>query len=239
MMLRTMLAALGLALAAAAPGAALAQSKADAAKDAAKEKARRQALQAQVRSYRCITKGGRKYYGATVPQQCTGELVEALSGQGMVLFRIEPPLTPEQRAAQAAEAEKAASAEEARREAEAAARVQSRRDQALLQTYSSEKDIEMVRRRALADNQAAAAQVDKRIAMLKQRQDKFSRDAAKYSKTGEAPPSQFEQDVRAVAYDLSLQEQLLESRRKEAAAINARYDEEIRKYRQLTGGPKK
>jgi hypothetical protein len=235
MMLRTMLAALGLALAGAAPGAALAQSKAD----AAKEKARREALQAQVRSYRCVTKGGRKYYGSTIPQQCTGEPVEALSAQGMMLFRIDPPLTPEQRAAQAAEAEKAAAAAEAKREAEAAARVQSRRDQALLQTYSSEKDIEMVRRRALADNQAAAAQVERRMAMLKQRQEKFARDAARYSKTGEAPPSQFEQDVRAVAYDLSLQEQLLESRGKEAAAINARYDEEIRKYRQLTGGAKK
>jgi hypothetical protein len=38
-----------------------------------------------------------------------------------------------------------------------------------------------------------------------------------------------------VAYDLSLQEQLLESRRREAAEINARYDEEKRKYRELTG----
>ena len=30
--------------------------------------------------------------------------------------------------------------------------MQARRDQALLQTYTSEKDIESVRRRALADN---------------------------------------------------------------------------------------
>lgn len=235
MMLKTTLAALGLALAAAAPLAALAQSKPDPAKAAAKEKARMQELQKQVRSYRCVTKAGRKFYGSTIPPQCAGEPVEALSAQSMVLFRIAPPLTAEQRAAQAAEAQKSAAAEEAKREAEAAARVQARRDQALLQTYASEKDIEGVRRRALADNSAAAAQVEARIALLKQRQDKFAREATKYSKTGEAPPHQFEQDVRAVAYDLSLQEQLLESRRKEADAINARYDEEIRKYRELTG----
>jgi hypothetical protein len=235
MMLKTTLAALGLALAAAAPLAALAQSKPDPAKAAAKEKARMQELQKQVRSYRCVTKAGRKFYGSTIPPQCAGEPVEALSAQSMVLFRIAPPFTAEQRAAQAAEAQKSAAAEEAKREAEAAARVQARRDQALLQTYASEKDIEGVRRRALADNSAAAAQVEARIALLKQRQDKFAREATKYSKTGEAPPHQFEQDVRAVAYDLSLQEQLLESRRKEADAINARYDEEIRKYRELTG----
>jgi hypothetical protein len=48
-------------------------------------------------------------------------------------------------------------------------------------------------------------------------------------------PSKLLQDVRAVAYDLSLQEQLLATRKKEAAEINARYDEEKRKYRELTG----
>lgn len=238
MILKSMLAALALALAAAAPGAALAQTKADAAKQAAKEKERMQALKAQVRSYRCVTKGGRKYYGSTIPPQCVGEPVEALSAQGTTLFRIDPPPTAEQKAAQAAAAEKNAAEIEAKREAEAAALVQKRRDQALLQTYASEKDIEGVRQRALADNRAAAAQVEARIAQLRQRQEKLSRDAAKFSKGKETPPPQFEQDVRAVAYDLSLQEQLLVSRGKEAAAINARYDEEIRKYRLLTGTEK-
>lgn len=238
-MLRTTLAGLGLALAAAAPLAALAQPKPDSAKAAAKEKARMQDLQKQVRSYRCTTRAGRKFYGSTIPPQCAGELVEALSAQSTVLFRIDPPLTAEQKAALAAEAQKNAAAIEAKREAEAAALVQKRRDQALLQTYSSEKDIEGVRQRALADNRAAAAQVEARIALLRQRQDKFAKEAAKFSKGSEQPPATFEQDVRAVAYDLSLQEQLLESRRKEADAINARYDEETRKYRELTGAAKK
>ncbi len=235
MLLKPMFAALALSLAAAAP--ALAQSKTPSKADVAKEKARKQELQQQVRSYRCVTKGGRKYYGSTIPPQCTGELVEALSGQGMVLFRIEPPPTAEERAAKEADAQKSAAADQAKRDAEAAARVQARRDQALLHTYASEKDIEMVRLRALADNRAAAAQVEVRIAQLKQRQDKLAREAAKL-KPGETPTHQFEQDVRAVAYDLSLQEQLIESRRKEANAINARYDEETRKYRELTGGAK-
>ena len=230
MPLKPALAAIALTLAAAAPVAAQAPSKAD----AAKEQARRKALQEQVRSYRCVTQDGRKYYGSTIPPQCKGELVEALSGQGTVLFRIDPPLTAEQRAAQAAEAQKNAAAIEARREAEMAARVQARRDQALLQTYAGEKDIEMVRQRALADNRAAAEQVEQRIAQLRQRQEKLAREAKQY-KEGSPVPQQFEQDVRAVAYDLSLQEQLLESRRKEAVAINARYDEETRKYRELTG----
>jgi len=217
-------------LLAAAPAATLAQPKTD----EAKEKARINALRAQVRSYRCVTKGGRKYYGSTIPPQCTGELVEALSAQGTRLFRIEPPLTPEQRAAQEAAEKQAAEAETARREARKQAEVQARRDRALLQTYTDEEDIERVRQRALASNREAAAQVEARIAQLKQRQEQFAKRAAKYKDANEVP-EKFQQDVKGVAYDLSLQEQLLESRRNEAAEINARYDEEKRKYRELTG----
>lgn len=212
------------------PGAALAQSKAD----EAKEQARIKALRERVRSYRCVNKAGRKYYGSTIPPQCTGELVEALSAQGMVLFRIEPPLTPEQRAAKEAEDKRQAEAEAAKREAERQAEMQARRDRALLQTYAGEQDIEVARGRALANNRAAAAQVEARIRQLRQRQDQLAKEAAKYKGASELP-HKFEQDVKAVAYDLSLQEQLLESRRREAAEINARYDEEKRKYRQLTG----
>ena len=218
-----------LLLLAATPGATFAQQSKAAAE---KEKLRMDGLRAQVRSYRCVTKAGRKHYGSTVPQQCTGEPVEALSAQGAVLFRIDPPLTPEQRAAKEAEVAKAAAAEQARHDAQAAARVQARRDQALLQTYTSEKDIESVRLRAIGDNQKASQQVEKRIAALRQRLEKLAKQPDK-------SPEQLEQDRRALDYDLSLQEQLLESRRREAAAINARYDEEKRKYRELTRGAQK
>lgn len=228
-MLRTpVLAACALLLAAAAPEATLAQAKAD----EAKERARINALRAQVRSYRCVTKAGRKYYGSTIPPQCTGELVEALSGQGTLLFRIEPPLTPEQKAAQEAEERKAAEADAARAEARKAAEVQARRDRALLQTYADESDIERVRARALASNREATAQVEQRIAQLKNRQGLLAKEA---EKNPAAVPEKVQQDMKAVAYDLSLQEQLLESRKREAAEINARYDEEKRKFRLLSG----
>jgi len=227
-MLRTTVLAACALLLAGAPEATFAQAKTD----EAKEKARINALRAQVRSYRCVTKAGRKYYGSTIPPQCTGEPVEALSAQGTMLFRIEPPLTPEQRAAQDAEEQKAAEAQAAREEARRQAEVQARRDRALLQTYSDEADIERVRQRALASNRDAAAQVETRIALLKSRQGNLVTEA---EKTPGAVPEKLQQDLKAVAYDLSLQEQLLASRKREAAEINARYDEEKRKYRQLTG----
>lgn len=129
-------------------------------------------------------------------------------------------------------AEKAEAAEKARHDAQAAALVQWRRDQALLQTYTSEKDIESVRQRAIGENQKASQQVEKRIAALRQRLEKLAKQPGK-------SPQQLEQDRRALDYDLTLQEQLLESRRQEAVAINAKYDEEKRKYHALTKGVQK
>lgn len=233
----TVTAALLLAFAAVPTGAS-AQMPAPTPAEKAKAAAKDAAIDAQIRSYRCVGADGKKYYGSMRPPQCDGVVVEALSAQGMVLRRIDPPLTPEQRTAKEAELQKEAAAEQARRDAANVAKVQARRDQALLQTYTSEKDIEMVRQRALADNLKAQQDVERRIASLKKRQDELAKEAAKY-KDGKLPGDKFEQDVRAVAYDLQLQQQLLESRGRETVAINSRYDEEKRKYLELTKGPRK
>jgi len=235
---RTTFAAALLLFIAAVPSGALAQTAAQTAADKEKARARDAAIDAQVRSYRCVGADGKKYYGSTRPAQCAGVAVEALSGQGTVLRRIEPPLTPEQRAAKEAAAQQAEAAEQAKRDAANAAKVQQRRDQALLQTYTGEKDIEQVRQRALADNMKAQQDVERRIAALKKRQDDLAKQGAAI-KAGKAPSDTFEQDVKAVGYDLQLQERLLESRRKEAESINAKYDEEKRKYLELTKGPRK
>jgi hypothetical protein len=230
-----LLTALLLALAALAP---VAQAQSPDAK-ADKERAAREAkIRAEARSYRCVAKDGRKYYGSTRPPQCMDVVTEALSAQGLVIGRLEAPLTPEQRAAREAAAQQNAAAEQARREAENAAKVQARRDQALLQTYTSERDIESVRQRAIADNQRAVAQVEARIAALKKRQEALAKEGAAAKASGK-PRDSYEQDVKAAAYDLQLQEQLLESRKREADAINARYDEEKRKYLELTRGAAK
>jgi hypothetical protein len=234
---RLLIAALLLALAGALP-ATRAQTLSPEAKAEKERLAREAKIRADAKSWRCVAKDGRKYYGATRPPQCMDVATEALSAQGTVIGRIEAPLTPEQRAARDAAAKQNAAAEQARREAEAAAKVQARRNQALLQTYASERDIESMRQRAIAENRQATQQVESRIAALKKRQDALAREGDAI-KAGGKKRDNFEQDVKAVAYDLQLQEQQLEARKREANAINARYDEEKRKYLELTQGAAK
>src|SRR5262245_43979722 len=93
-------------------------------------------------TYRCTAKDGKKYYGQSIPPQCVGGMVEQLSASGTVMKRIDPQASADDRAKKEAD-------EVERKKQETLNKEQARRDQALLATYGSEKDVEDMRRRAL------------------------------------------------------------------------------------------
>jgi hypothetical protein len=166
-------------------------------------------LAVQAQSYRCVGKDGKKYYGLDVPPQCAGMLVEQVSAQGNVLRRIDPQASGDDRAKrEAAEAE--------RRKLAAISKEQARRDQALLATYASEKDIEDMRRRALESDQRVVKELEGKIGALKER-----RAAGK-------------QDPKTADVELQVQENLLATKKKDVAAINAKYDDDKKRYLDLT-----
>ena len=164
---------------------------------------------ALAQTYRCVGADGKKYYGQSVPPQCVGQPVEQLDSRGVVMKRIDPVRNAEDRAKQ--------EAEEAERKKQAAAvREQGRKDNALLSSYTSENDIEIARARALEGSQRAAQELEKSIAALKSRR---------------AAPNA---DTRSIDAELKAQEAALAARRKDIAAINARYDEDKKRYIEIT-----
>jgi hypothetical protein len=198
-------------------------------------------------TYRCTSADGKKYYGATIPQQCLGQPIEQLSPAGTIVKRIDPEGEERARAAKEAEAVK-------RREEDAAQREESRRNRALLATYSSEKDIDDARVRALVENQKAIKDVEGRIAEIKKRKEKYDKEMEFYSegaakpdpkkkssgpapKTAKPPPKLLE-DIHTAEIDLKAQENLLAVKQKEIDSINAKYDEDKKRYQELTVRPK-
>ena len=197
-------------------------------------------------TYRCTTVDGKKYYGATIPQQCLGQPIEQLSPSGTVLRRIDPE--GDERARQAKEAEAAK-----RREEEVVLKEQSRRNRALLATYASEKDINEARVRALAENQKAIKEVEVRIAEIRKRQARYDKEMEFYTEgvaksdakkkvgasapapKGAKPPPKLLDDIKNAEVDLKAQENLLTVKQKEVDGINAKYDEDLRRYLELTG----
>lgn len=186
---------------------------------------------AEAQSYRCTGKDGKKYYGSAVPPQCLGQPVEQLNAQGMVVKRFDA-------AASAAEREKKQAEDEERKKREAASKEEGRRNRALLATYTNEKDIEDARARALKDNEAAVKDIEKRIGGLKKRQAELKKEMEFYSGKNK-PPQKLEQDIKSAEFDVKTQEELMATKKKEVEQINARYDDDKKRYRELTKGATK
>jgi len=187
--------------------------------------------QAQV-TYRCTDTAGKKYYGSTIPMQCVGHPVEQLNSQGMVVRRIDPVGDEKARAEKEAAASKA-------KEVEAASKEDLRRGRALLATYTSERDIEEARKRALEDNESAVREVQGKIDALLKKKAGYERDIALYkdpaNKKGEVPV-RLSSDLRNSEIDLKAQEDLMAAKRKEVVVINSKYDEDKKRYLELTKG---
>ncbi len=177
-------------------------------------------------TYRCVGKDGKKYYGSTVPPACFGQPVEQLNTSGMVVKRISPEGDEKEREAKEAEAKK-------KREDDAAAREATRRNRALLATYTSEQDIDEARGRALADNEKAVQDVALRIDAIKKRQASYDKELEFY-KGNNKPPARLQDDIRDAEIDLQAQENLLAAKKKDADNINAKYNDDKKRYRELT-----
>jgi hypothetical protein len=181
---------------------------------------------AEAQSYRCVGKDGKRYYGSIVPPECTGRPVEQLSPQGMVVKRIDPEGSEKERKAKEAEAAK-------KREQDAAAKDAERRNRALLATYTSVEDVDAARARAIADNKKALGQIEERIAATRKRQAAFEKELEFYTGKNK-PPAKLLEDIQSVQSELKEQQASYESKKNEVDGINAKYDEDKKRYSELT-----
>ena len=183
-------------------------------------------LAAEAQSYRCVGKDGKRYYGSIVPPECAGRPVEQLSPQGLVIKRIDPEGSEKERKAKEAEAA-------AKREQETAAKEAERRNRALLATYTSVEDVDAARARAIADNKKALAQIEERIAATRKRQTGYEKELEFYTGKNK-PPAKLLEDIQAVQLELKEHQASYESKKNEVDAINQKYDEDKKRYTELT-----
>jgi DNA repair exonuclease SbcCD ATPase subunit len=180
---------------------------------------------AQAQSYRCVGKDGKRYYGSVVPQECYGLPVEQLNAQGMIVRRIDPAGGEKERLAKEA-------AETKKREEDQATREAARRNRALLATYTSVKDIDDARSRALAENGKAMREVESRIDDIRKRQAGFEKELEYYKGKNDAP-ARLHDDVKSAEAELKAQQELLEAKKREVDSINARYDLDRKRFAEL------
>lgn len=181
---------------------------------------------AQTRIYCCDDATGRKVCGDFLPAACQGRAHEERDNRGFVSKSVEAPLTAEQQARR--DAEQAKKEDEKKKAAE-----ERRRTLALLATYSSEKDINSARDRALAE-------VDKNMKQSQQRLDEANKkktklDADKEFYKGKALPDQVKSQIRDNEKEIAAQKAAVEAKTKEMEEVRARFAEEKKRYLELTG----
>jgi len=175
--------------------------------------------------YCCLDAAGKQVCGDILPQACYGKAYREVGASGRTTRTVEAPLSAEQRTQRAAQ--------EAQRQAdEAVLREQQRQDQALLNTYGSEKDIEMMRARALDEVQKSILAAQAKVVELRARRKKFENEAEFYKK--KPLPPEVQKGLRDTDAEIKAQELLVEAKQRESEAIRVKYDDDKRRYLNLS-----
>src|SRR5712691_1905387 len=187
---------------------------------------------AQERMYKCVDAKGKVYYTQVPPVECLGRDTQELNKSGTPMQKSQTPtaLTPQQQKAREAELKKKLEEEERGKE-------ERRKNTALLNTYSSEKDIDDARGRALKEAQAAIVETEKRIAEAQKRKKELESEKEFYVK--KPVPLKLKQDITNNEIEIRNQTELLDAKKKEISVINAKYDTDKRRYLELTSQGKR
>lgn len=176
----------------------------------------------------CQDESGKQVCGDILPSPCFSRSYRELGASGRAGRTVEAPLTAEQRAKRAAE-------EQQRKEQERVVNEQRRKDQALLNTYGSEKDIEIMRSRAERDLTAAIKAAEERISEIRRLRKKFEDEADFYR--NRPLPADVAKGLRDADYEIRAQESVIESKRKDLETSRLKYDEDLRRYQDLAKRP--
>lgn len=164
-----------------------------------------------------------------LPQVCYGRAYREINERGITIKRFEAPLTAEQRAEKEAEKKRAKEEEQKRLE-------QERKNRALLATYASEKDIDFMRDRAVAELEKAIKLAQDKYDEAARKQKKFDDESEFYKKKG--MPPEMKAAMRDNESEMKTQRVAIEAKKKEIEEVRAKYEDDRNRYLNLTGGRK-
>lgn len=187
-------------------------------------------LPSVARTYKWVDDKGVTQYGDTIPPEFKDKANAELSRRGITIKKTDQALTPEEIRARK-EGEARLQQEELR------AKEQKRRDQALLQTFTTERDIELKRDRDLqqielgiANNQSVLKSAEKRLAENRARADAFTKGAKPI-------PDGLKQDIESDENEKRRLESLIGQKHQELGVVREKYDDYKRRFAELRSSP--
>lgn len=172
--------------------------------------------------YKWTDEKGVVHYTDKAPDPGRGGAV--LDKQGRQVSKIDSAPTPEQaKAKEAADQRQRATAKEVEAE--------TRRNRALLSSYTTEAEIDLARARAAATVETQIQSAQAYLAQLVKRKNDV--DARKARFAGKPVPPQLEADSAAIDAEYAKNSDLVAQKQRELVAVNARYDADKERWREL------
>lgn len=174
-------------------------------------------------TYCCTDSNGVQICSDQLPQQCFNRAYRVMEGN-TVIRREEAPLTAEQRKQRVIEERRRLEEDRARREA-------LRRDRILFETYNTVQDVDVQRERAIKEIESGMVQAKNELVDLEKKRQDLAREAEFYQR--KPMPNDLRSAIRANEADIAAQQSIVDSKRRDIDAVNARFDEDKRRYIQL------
>ena len=185
-------------------------------------------------AWKCVDDKGVTHIGDTPPAGCANVVMYEVTNAGKVLRKLDPTPTAEQLRARQEEYERAKAA--IRNEAD-----QKRKDLALINTFSTEREFDVARDRNIEPLKSRINMAQERIKAIDKRQKELEDELEFYKagkskgKTKEAPPQLTGDLIRLKTERTTLETSMAKSE-KEIETLKAKFDIDRRRWVSLKGG---
>lgn len=185
---------------------------------------------AEAKLYKWVDEKGTTHYGEIIPPEYANRDATHFNDKGRVDKRIDV-LTPEEQRAKAVEDAKKNTAQQAAVEAK-------RKDSALLNTFSNEKEIDLSRDRNLQQVEARTNSINTMLKSARDARTNHLKEKSGFEKQGKPIPKSLLEDINEDESRIAKLEKDLTQNEQELIAIKARFEADKLRFRELKGGAK-
>jgi len=180
---------------------------------------------AEAKLYKWVDDKGETHYGEVVPPEYANKDKVQFNETGREVKKKEPKI-------QAGSGNKAPEEDQATID-------QRRKDNALVNTYSNEKEIDLARERNLQQVEARINSIQLILKPAQQDLDNYLKESEGLKQSGKKIPDSLQSDITGAENKVAKLKQDLAKAQEKDASVRANFEADKVRYRELTGGAKK
>lgn len=179
--------------------------------------------------YKWADERGVIHYSDKIPAEAVNRANFELNRQGLTIRKTEQARPVAQRVVPKNESD-----EQRLRQAERDRLLATRRDRALVESYTSESEIDLAKSRAVATLDGQVQSAEAFIAQMQKRRDEL--ESKKSTFAPRPVPGSIVREIETIDDEMARQHDFVAAKRKEAAGVAARYDADRQRFRELRSG---